>query len=394
MPGKTKYQNTLVVAFILLFAGASISMHQFKVPTIMDEVAQNLSMSSESAPWLMSIFTVTGVLLSIPAGGVIQKIKSKHLFLAAAICMACGSVMGSFAQSGTVMLISRLLEGLGFLIVAVTGPVTVGRYCAPEQIGRAMGIWAVWVATGQIIAFNLTPALMGALGWRGIWRVYAVITLALAIILLLALREPQGVTSAGETRTQPSVSLIDVLKNRYLIFASISFAIFNILLMAVLTFLPGHAMQSGLMGTSEASFAATIPMIGCLIGSPIMGKLSESLGRKRLYLIAIIASGIGTLLAFTSSRPMIYVGVILFGLVGLGAPGMMMGAVSGLVETSEQEGAGMGILITFQNLGMFLGTSIFLPIVRALSGSYFAAGLTLAGIAAVGVFLTGITKMK
>jgi MFS family permease len=178
------------------------------------------------------------------------------------------------------------------------------------------------------------------------------------------------------------------------IFASLSFTVFNLLLLAVLTFLPGYAVQSGLMSVSEASFAATIPMIGCLIGSPIMGKLSETYGRKWLYVISILASGAGALLAFTSSRSVIYIGVILFGLVGLGAPGMVMGAIAGLVDSPEQEGAGMGILITFQNLGMFLGTSIFLPIVSMWSGNYFAAGLTLAVVSLAGAVLTGMTKMK
>jgi predicted MFS family arabinose efflux permease len=259
-----------------------------------------------------------------------------------------------------------------------------------------MGIWAVWVATGQIVAFNLTPALVGALGWRGIWQAYAVITVVIAVILLITLKEPSGIAQAqkSEAEAQPSASPMAVLKNSHLILASCSFAIFNLLLLAVLTFLPGHAVQSGLMGVAEASFVATIPMIGCLIGSPIIGKLSESYGRKGLYLISLVASGAGTVLTFASSRPIVYAGVILFGLVGLGAPGMIMGAVSGLVDTPDQEGAGMGILITLQNFGMFLGTSIFLPILAFCSGDYFSTGLALAGIAVAGVVLAGLTKMK
>jgi len=309
-----KYQNTFAVAFLVLFAGASISMHQFKVPTIMNDVAQSLSMNSASAPWLMSVFTITGIFLAIPAGGIIQKVKSKPLFLTAAICMACGALIGSFAHTGAVMIGSRVLEGLGFLIVAIAGPLTVERYCAPETIGRAMGIWAVWVATGQIIAFNLTPALMGTLGWRGIWQVYALATIIVSVLFVLLLKEPEGVESEPAPAVpaeQPAVSTLAVLKNYHLIFVSISFAIFNALLLAVLTFLPGYATQTGLMKVSQASFVATIPMIGCLIGSPIIGKLSESLGRKRLYIITMIASGLGTLLAFSSSVPIIYVGVIL-----------------------------------------------------------------------------------
>jgi predicted MFS family arabinose efflux permease len=395
MENKVKYQNAIVVSLLLLIIGAAISMHQFKVPTIMDEVAQSVNISSTAAPWLMSLFTITGILFAVPVGGLVQKLKSKSMIILAALCIVIGSLVGAFAPHGSILLASRALEGLGFLFIAVAGPVAISRYCDPTKIGSAMGIWAVWVATGQIIAFNTTPIFMHVMDWRGLWMLFAGVTLAMAVISYFGLKEPTGVIEKAAQNDEPNSGQIkDVLKNKNLICASFAFTIFNLLLIAVLTFLPGYAVQSGLMTVQEASFAATIPMIGCLIGSPIMGRLSEAYGRKKLYLISLLASGLGTLLAFTATRPLIYIGVILFGLVGLGAPGLVMGSVAKIVGDPRQEGSGMGILITFQNLGMFLGTAVFIPILTLVGGSYTAAGVALLIISFIGAGCAAIAKMN
>jgi predicted MFS family arabinose efflux permease len=395
MDNKVKYQNAMAVSLLLLITGAAISMHQFKVPTIMDEVAKSVNISSSAAPWLMSLFTITGILFAIPVGGLVQKLKSKSMIILAALCIVTGSLAGSFAPHGSILMASRALEGLGFLFIAVAGPVAISRYCDPAKIGSGMGIWAVWVATGQIIAFNTTPVFMLVMDWRGLWMLFAGVTLAMALISYFGLKEPVGIIEQTAQSDEPNSGQIkDVLRNKSLICASFAFTIFNLLLIAVLTFLPGYAVQSGLMTVQEASFAATIPMIGCLIGSPIMGRLSEAFGRKKLYLISLLASGIGTLLAFTATRPLIYIGVILFGLVGLGAPGLVMGSVSRIVGDPRQEGTGMGILITFQNLGMFLGTAVFIPILTMVGGSYTAAGVVLLIISFAGAGCAAIAKMN
>ena len=80
---------------------------------------------------------------------------------------------------------------------------------------------------------------------------------------------------------------------------------------------------------------------------------------------------------FSSNLVLVYVGAILLGVIGLGTPAMVLSTVGEAVEEPKLEGVGMGLLIGFQNLGMFLGTIIFIPIVNMLGGSFLMGGLAL-----------------
>lgn len=55
------YQNAIVVGLVLLLMGVSISCVQFKVSTIMTSIAPHFNLTGEGATWLMSIFTLMGI---------------------------------------------------------------------------------------------------------------------------------------------------------------------------------------------------------------------------------------------------------------------------------------------------------------------------------------------
>lgn len=395
---KSPYQHYAIVAIILLLTGASIALHQFKVPTIMGEVADSVSMLPQSAPWLMSMFTVTGIFLAIPAGAVTQRFSCKHLIILSALCTAAGSCLGAVATSGWLLLLSRVIEGLGYLMISVAGPIAVSRYVHPARIGSAMGIWAIWVSVGQIIAFNTTPFMFPYLGWRALWYIFAACTGVMAVIVLFGLRTPTLAKDTAPIKTThpetTSPTLLQALSNKNLILAAFGFICFNYLLIVVVTFFPQYAVSTGRMDIQTASLVASLPMIGCLIGSPIIGRLSDRFGYKRLYMLCLTGAGLGSFLMFAPNNAVLAIGVLLLGLVGLATPGMMYGAVPQLAGGAERQGLSMGIVITFQNLGMFLGTATY-PLILALTAmNYQIAAVSLLIFIGVSLLLVKLAKYQ
>lgn len=398
---KDHYQHYVIVAFLLLLTGASIALHQFKVPTIMMEVADSVSMARQSAPWLMSMFTVTGIFLAIPAGAVTQRFSCKHLIILSALCTAAGSCLGAVAASGWLLLLSRAIEGLGYLMISVAGPIAVSRFVHPSRIGSAMGIWAIWVSVGQIIAFNTTPVMFPYLGWRSIWYIFAACTGVMAVMVLFGLRKPvlaENVVPVKVDLTEKpekqSPSLLQVLSNKNLILAAFGFICFNYLLIVVVTFFPQYAVSTGRMDIQTASLVASLPMMGCLIGSPIIGRMSDRFGYKRLYMLCLTAAGFGSFLMFAPSNAVLSIGVLLLGFVGLATPGMMYGAVPQLAGAVEKQGLSMGIVITFQNLGMFLGTATYPLILVITKMNYQIAAVSLLIFIGISLLLVKLARYE
>lgn len=389
----SRYQNYLLVAIMFVLTATVVAANQFKVPTVMNDVAAAFNMTESQAPWLMSIFTMVGIFLAIPTGGMAQKFGPKIMVVAAAVFIGVGSLIGSIASSANMLIFSRGIEGIGFIFAAVCGPLSIARYVEPSKVGFAIGIWTTWVSLGQIAAFSITPVMFDSMSLSSIWVFYAAIALVMAILLQFVVKGNMGTIVANDG---PKVKFSALFGKRNLWLLCVAFVAFNLVFMSGLAFAPAYLENSGMMTKSQAGFALTIPMIISIFSCPIFGKISDMMGggHKKLLLIGLIVLGPSIALLFSTSTTLVYLGGILFGAVGMGVPPMIVGSVGEVAENPELIGPAMGLLMTLQNLGMFLGTLIFMPIVGLVGGSFTTAGLVLIPIALVGVILTAMARFK
>ena len=394
MNEKTKsYRPPLLVAFLLLLAGASVSIHQFKVPPLMTKVALSIGLPPEGGPWLMTVFLLVCLIFAIPAGMFVQRAGPKKSLLISMALVTAGSLIGFFFPSPALLLLSRGVEGLGFLLISVAIPVAAAVYVNPAKIGMVMGISMVWISVGQIIAFNSAPRLASLGGWPLVWVIYGVFTLLAAGAIFLAFR---GEVEKGEVKAGnggQNSSMVDALKNKNLIFPSVGFMTFNFCLIVVVTFFPEYASMSGLMSLKEASFIASLPMVFSLVGSPILGKLADRVGHKGLYSLSVLAAGAGSTLMFVPSLPVIMGGAALLGFIGAAAPCLIFSSL-GKLSPPELLAQSNGIVVLFQNGGMFLGVLLFPLLIKAFPGNYLPAASFMALLSIVAATLVSFTLYR
>ncbi|WP_434510381.1 MFS transporter [Desulfitobacterium sp. AusDCA] len=387
-----QYQNYLFVAIVVMFTAVSVAANQFKVPTIMGDIAKDLNMSVSSATWLMSIFTFVGIFLAVPTGSLAQKFGPKALVVVAAVCIGAGSLIGSFANSGIMLIMSRGIEGVGFIFATVAGPLAISRYVEPSKMGSGMGIWACWVAIGQILAFNLTPVLFKSMSWHTIWIIFAVFALVMAAILQFTVNGSMGnpVEISGS-----AVKFTDVFAKKNLWLLCLSFCTFNIAFLALLSFAPVYLEQSAVMTKSAAAFAVSVPMMLSILCSIVFGKLSDILHTHKKLLIVALAALIPSLaFMFSSSVTMVWIGGLCLGLIAMGVPAMVLSSVGEVVERPELIGPGIGLMMVFQNLGMFIGTAIFMPIAGIFGGSLPMVAYTMIVFVVLGIIFAVMAKFK
>lgn len=401
-----EFKSPVLLALSLLLAGIPVAIHQFKVPPIMIEVANSVGLTDDKAPLLMSAFMLACFALSLPAGLLVEKAKVKHAIALAACFSAVGSAVGSYAGSATVLLISRGLEGAGFVLMCIAIPVAVSTYINPKDLGLVMGICSVWISLGSILAYNTVPLLGNSYSWGGIWKIYAVLTVAgIALFWVLFGSDPASgsakpvevtpgaateISATGEPAAKPSLAA--AFGNRNLILPSIGFMAFNINMIAMFTFFPVSVTAAGLMTIEKASFIASLPMILSLGSLPLFGKLADRVGHKSLYMLTLFGGGVGVGLMFVKSTPVILAGAVLLGLVGSATPGLIFSSIGKLIPSQDLIAQSNGIVILFQNAGLFISTALFGVLVTALGGNYTIAGLLLIPMTLFAVGLVSAAK--
>ena len=392
-------ERFLAFSILLLAMGTTITIVQYKVPSILGPLMESYGMSSSTGSWLMSVFTAVGIFLSIPAGSLAKKMGPKRVLLLGCGVIVLGSVVGAAAGSSLALIASRLIEGIAFVLVTVAAPLAIEKYVSPDNQGTANGIWALWICLGSVIGSTATPAVFEALGMRGTWLLYAVLVAIAAIALAVFMRKMRPIDSGNTPEKDADDekaglrTYLSLLAPRSVLFL-FAYLVFNIEILAVLSYTPTFLQQSG-MDASLSGFASSLPGLLAIASSPLFGKIADRTGRtKPLYLVTLAASIPATFLMMTQSGALLWVGALLMGLVGYGVPVLSLTALPQVAGSKALMPAMVGLFMLVQSLGEFLG-SFLVPILLGPSmAEWTFCAVVVSAMSTVGVVALALCRFK
>ncbi|MBP1624497.1 MAG: transporter [Acidobacteria bacterium] len=116
-----------VVLFALYMATLSATLDLFKVPPIMGTLIGTFGLSNSQAGLLMSIFSIMGFVLAIPAGYILMRFGIKMTGLIAVGAVIIGSSLGAMATATApnMLFFGRFVEGIGMGLIMVTAPFAI-----------------------------------------------------------------------------------------------------------------------------------------------------------------------------------------------------------------------------------------------------------------------------
>lgn len=395
-----KYQNPILVGIILLISGISVAMIQYKVPTIMTDLMGLFTMDATTASWLMSIFTLVSIFVALPAGGLAQRFGAKRMLIVACGIAILGSLIGLFSNTSPVLIASRAVEGVALTVLTTCGPIIVQQNVSPDKVGTAMGIWGIWGCLGSTVAAVLTPTIFGMWGFEALWIAFAAVTAVAAILVLVLIRTPKALgadaqpaeaSAAAQPAAKPRYRDI-FSKDMWLFFGG--FIVYNICMLAILAFVPTILQMQGFDPTLSG-IISTAPMLLSIISSPLFGVISDKIGRnKPLLLIAMFVMGPCTFLLYTQTGPLLWVGVFVMGLLGMGGIGQYLSGFTKLLPSPDLASVGMGVLVTFQGVGQFLGTFLVQMLLGPQLTEWWFAGIAIMIMGFIGTALLAFVKLR
>jgi MFS family permease len=403
-PGETAGQFSVppyawVILFVALLAGVAAPLNQFKVPPLMPVLMKAFQLDLGSAGLLMTIFAITGFILALPAGVILQKLGPKAAGLIALGCLVVGSGLGALVESSGLLLVTRLIEGAGMGLIAVVAPSLIATWFPPEKQGAPMGIWATWVPLGSLIIFNVAPAVEASSSWRVVWGIGAVFALVAFILYWLLVKMPptfgagQGL-GAQSRSSAPAPSLRKSLANRNIWLLGLSFASFNLILVGVVsTFYPTFLTTVRGYSLGSASFITSLPSLVVVISAPLAGWFSDRVGmRKPFLVIPSIAVALFMLFPFSLVGWQIPAAMVVIGILAGFIPTATFSAVPEVMGNAQLAGIGMGVIALSQNFGQLLGPVIFGRLVETIG--WASAGYWMIPVAVVGILAAWLTRMR
>lgn len=368
MDKQREHQNWLIVSLCFFLVAFCITLMMYKIPTIMIQLMELLSVSAATAAWFMSVFTFTGIFLAIPIGFLIKGIGVRKVVIVSGFLAAFASIAGSFAPEVgfacvPLLIVTRGLEGLSFVGIIASIPIMIQMCIIPSRVGTSTGIFMLGGMLGAMGGGVITPTVFAASGFAGLWIAYAAFMALSTIVFMVYVRFPrqeqEGAFPKSKAATRSSsVSIYGVFFKPNTLLFFLGFAAFQILLLSVLTYAPTALQQRG-MSPAMSGFVSTLPQLISIVTAIAFGAIADAIHRtKPLVIIGMIAMAICAPAALVTDTPVLWAILVAMGLLAMGVPTVVMAAYPKLLADPSKLTVGMGVMMLVQSLGQFLGSLI------------------------------------
>jgi len=389
-----------VVLFAIYLATVSAPLNQAKVPPVLPLLREVFALDYSSAGQFISIFSIMGFVLALPAGFILQKIGIKVTGLISIGSLMIGSALGAMAGGAGLLFFGRFIEGVGMGLIMVAAPAAISVWFPAEKRGLPMGLWACSVGVGIVAAMNLAPKLVAAYNWQAVWWAGSAIAAVAFVLFAILFRMPKK-DEVQQSPVQPSpgsngnksVSLMKAMANSSLWMIGISFGMYNLTVMAWNNFYPDFLATQRGYSLDDAGFISSLLMMATIFAAPVAGFISDRIGsRKKVILVPYVILTLLFLFPFTVTGWMIPSVMILAGImVGAIAP-VILAAIPEIMKKPETIGIGMGVAALCQNLGMYIGPVIFGALLEIIS--WPSAGYLMIPLCAIGIIATWAAKIR
>ena len=330
-----------------------------------------LGLTLVESGFIATAFNVMGGLAGILAGTMCDRYGYRRLGLTGLAILAFAGVLGAMARDFPVLIATRFLEGIGFILFTVSGSALIASAAeGPRDRARALGLWAAYMPAGGGLALLVAPPVIAAWGWRGLWMVLA---LAAAASFALAARYAPSPKHGGIASLRLLAESIARPGN---IALAVLFAFYVSQWVSVMTWLPTFLVDE--RGATPAA-AAFLTALMVLVNAPgnVAGGWLLSRGVRRGPMV-IAASAIMALCSAGMLGPWLpdtarYLLCLVFSACAGVIPGAIFSGLPVHAKTPQHISTANGMVLQTSQAGQFIG-----PIALAwLASRYGGWGATL-----------------
>jgi EmrB/QacA subfamily drug resistance transporter len=123
----------------------------------------------DSLQWIATGFLAATTTTMLATAWLVDRFGQRRTFLGAMAVFFVGSILGATSWSAGSMIAARVLQGAAAGVMQPLSMIALFSVFAPEQRGRAMGLFGFGVVLAPAIGPAIGGALMEMFGWRAIF---------------------------------------------------------------------------------------------------------------------------------------------------------------------------------------------------------------------------------
>ena len=356
---------------LLLWSVVSLLMvlHFFllqSVGVITAELRNALDLTALELSFLSSSYLYIYILMQTPAGILLDEFGARKLLTVGALVCCVGCWLFSHCTDLWEGIISRILMGGGLTFVFISSIQLADRWFAKRYFGLMIGLSEAAGMVGAIVGSMLLAIFMGKFGWRDSFSLAAVLSLILAALTWIFVRDhpnPAKFTEKSKLNVNKVKNNLKLLFRKPIIWLHSGYVALMYVSITVFSALWANPFLRRAFDLSldESTFACCLILAGIGIGSPIAGVVchTEKSQARCIVGCAVLMFIVMCLILYVTNLSYLAITILMF-VLGLSGSSLILSFA--IVSHLAPEGA-KSTCVGWANMISLISAIVFQPVI-------------------------------
>ena len=254
---------------------------------VLTQIAGEYGITPGTAGLVVAAYGAPGILVAILTGPYSDRFGRKRFLVAGSLIMGTFTLLSAFATSFAVLVITRIVAGIGASVLFPNVTATVGDNFPYRERGTVMGTVIGLNTMASVIGVPLAGILAEATTWRVALGMVGVLSIAASLLLFWKLRPAQ--TPLNELRVAELYR--SIVTNRSALAAVGSSFLGSLYWFTWTTYIVVFFEDEFGLSQGVASAYALTQGLGVLLGSQIGARVGTRIGHRPVVAGSVLVSG-------------------------------------------------------------------------------------------------------
>lgn len=416
-------KSTMIAAWAIALGAIMPMLDSTMINIAINDLTKYFDTSLNFIQWGVTGY-ILAMAVAVPfSGWLMDHFDGKRVYISAVVTFGIVSVLTGLSPNIFCFILFRLVQGFSAGIISTLMATLLVKTTGQDKIGRVMAIVSIPMILGPILGPVVGGFIIHYVSWQWIFYLNIIVMIIITPVMIKRLPsyEPfnkgkkldwfgiinlslisitliYGITHATETASFTNIETVLVLsasiilimiyliynrvqdyqtvlptnlfKNRNYAASSSGLFLANLAIMGPMIIFPLFFQNFKGFNTIEAAIALMPQGIGMLLARPLIGKLTDQYGAKKVILVSLILSIVASIpFVFVDGNTSIIILSMLLLLRGISVGGILLPFTTNTyADLKDEQLPQAGITINIvENIGSSFGSALIATVVATIS---------------------------
>jgi predicted MFS family arabinose efflux permease len=345
----TSYQ--VLVIFLLAITQFTVVLDFMVMSPLGDMLMKSMNLKTSQFGMAVSAYAFSAGISGLLTAGFADKFDRKKLLLFFYIGFIIGTLFCGLAHNYIMLIVARIITGLFGGVIGSISMAIVADLFPIQKRGRVMGFMQMGFGASQVLGIPISLYLANAWGWQSPFLM--IVALATIVWLLVVIKlKPVTKHLSEKTEQNAVMHLFNTISQKHYRIGFLSTAILSIGGFMMMPWSSAFSINNLHITQHQLPIVFMVSGVSSLLIMPIMGRLSDTIDKFKIFSIASIMM-IVMVLIYTNLTPVPFGFILLLNILFM--IGMMSRMVPAMALTSglpkmQDRGAFMSINASLQQM--------------------------------------------